>query len=407
MKEYDVIVLGGGLVGLMFVHLLVKHSALSVAVIERQKPGFEWAAESYDLRTSAISPASKALFSHLDLWDILSSQRRGCYSQMEVWNAEQFGRILFNADEIGLTQLGWIFENRILLKILFESLQSQKQVDFYFGYAETQNTYDNDVVVSFVDKNKTFEMKGHVLVGADGGQSWLRGQMHTPLNIWSYQQKAIVTNIETEKSHDWIARQRFRKEGPLAFLPLDKSHYVAVVWSCDTTLASRLLSMETDEFAKNLHHEMDGLYGNVRVLGERAAFPLQRIHSERYVSPRRVLIGDAAHVIHPLAGQGVNLGFLDAAALAEVIVEAKNQNLDIGHLLILRRYERRRKGHNKLTQRTMDHFYQIFGASRPSMQFLRGVGLESVHKLTSLKKEIMLHACGLKGDIPLFAKRYF
>lgn len=396
MKEYDLIVLGGGLVGLMFTHLLCQETTLRVAVIDKHPPVLEWPNEGYDLRTSAISPGSQHLFAKLGLWSALSDLGVGHYRRMEVWDGMHFGHIEFDAHDIACQELGYIVENRAMVVQLYTSLNKMPQVDFFFGEAQSLDIDKCKVALRFKDNQPAMLCAG-LVVGADGGNSWLRQQMKVPVNVWSYQQRAIVTNVETNLAHENVARQRFLPEGPLAFLPLMHPHHVAVVWSNDETQAEALLALSPETFAMRLSQEMEMRYGVVKLLNQRAAFPLRRIHSDHYISNRCVLLGDAAHVIHPLAGQGVNLGFADAQSLAGVLQHAYQANQDLGAHLVLRRYERARKGQNLLTQRMMDLFYSLFGSTHAWVENIRGVGLEAVNQAHSLKLALMRQACGIKA----------
>ena len=394
-KHYDVAIVGGGLVGLMAANLIAQETNFSVALIERKKPQFEQKT-AYDLRTSAISFATKNLFSRLGLWQSLQQSRHGYYKSMQVWDADGFGRIIFNAEEVFQPILGWIFENSTMLEVLWKSIEENEQVDVVFDNIDSLQPTTSQVDIHLTNHNT---ISCQLLVGADGGDSWVRQQLGFNIATWSYQQRALVATIKTAKPHRLQARQRFRQDGPLAFLPLAEDDLCSIVWSTHSEHAEQLVKMPEQDFNDKLYREFDGELGEVTVQGPRASFPLRRIHSD-YVQPRVALIGDAAHVIHPLAGQGVNLGFLDAAALTEVLSGAESKGQSIGDYLVLRRYERQRKAHNKLIQTCMDGFYQGFGSQNSLVKFIRSFGLTATNKLPWLKRELIELAMGLKGDIP-------
>jgi len=246
-------------------------------------------------------------------------------------------------------------------------------------------------------------LSARLVVGADGAQSRVRQLAAIPTHGWHYDQHGVVATVRTEYSHRETAWQRFLPSGPLAFLPLHDGR-CSIVWSTAPQQAARLTQLDQIEFCDELGRAFDHKLGRILECGERAVFPLRLQHTERYVAPGLALIGDAAHVVHPLAGQGVNLGVLDAAALAEVILDAHAAGKDIGDFTVLRRYERWRKGDNLMMMAVMDGFKRLFGSDWRAVQTLRSAGLSLTDRITPVKNLIIRHAMGYSGDLPRLAR---
>jgi 2-octaprenylphenol hydroxylase len=246
-------------------------------------------------------------------------------------------------------------------------------------------------------------IEARLVVGTDGASSRVRELAGITAIGWSYEQRGLVCNVSTEKQHRRTAWQRFLPTGPLAFLPLADGR-CSIVWSADVAEADALMKLGDDAFRHRLHEAFGGELGAITNAGRRAAFPLRMLHAERYVQPHLVLAGDAAHVVHPLAGQGVNLGLLDVAALAEVLADAKQEGRDIGDLRVLQRYERWRRGDNLVMTAATDGLKRLFGSSNPLLKFARNRGLGVVNATTPLKNLFIRHAMGIAGDLPALVR---
>jgi 2-octaprenylphenol hydroxylase len=247
-------------------------------------------------------------------------------------------------------------------------------------------------------------LQTRLLVGADGARSWVREQCGIAVTSTDYHQRAVVATVRTEQPHRDTAWQRFLPGGPLAFLPLPEG-YCSIVWSTTPEHADALLAMDETAFCAALTDAFAARLGKVQSAVGRAAFPLSAQHAGRYVQPRIALVGDAAHTIHPLAGQGVNLGFADSAALAEVLIAALQKRQDIGSLGVLRRYERWRKGENLLMLEVMTGFQKLFGSELTAVRQARNLGLNLVQRLMPVKNLIIRRAMGLQGDLPALARK--
>ncbi|MCC4237852.1 FAD-dependent 2-octaprenylphenol hydroxylase [Vibrio anguillarum] len=400
MQSVDIVIVGGGMVGLALAAAL-KHSELRIAVIEGRVPSLELA-ELPDVRVSALSRSSEIMLRNLGAWQGIISRRAAPYSAMEVWERDSFARIEFSANQMTQPDLGHIVENRVIQLALLEQVQKQANVTLFMpaqcqslavGESEAWLTLDNGQ-----------SLTAKLIVGADGANSWVRQQQDIPLTHWDYGHSALVANVRTVEPHQSTARQVFTPQGPLAFLPMSDPHMSSIVWSTEPNRAQRLLSLSELEFNKILTAEFDHRLGLCEVVGERAAFPLKMRYARDFALQRIALVGDAAHTIHPLAGQGVNLGLLDAASLAQELLTLWHQGEDIGLLKNLRGYERWRKTEAAKMIAAMQGFKDLFEGDNPAKKLIRGIGMQLAGQLPGAKDEIMKRALGLKGDLPDLAK---
>ncbi|ASG08267.1 FAD-dependent 2-octaprenylphenol hydroxylase [Vibrio anguillarum] len=400
MQSVDIVIVGGGMVGLALAAAL-KHSELRIAVIEGRVPSLELA-ELPDVRVSALSRSSEIMLRNLGAWQGITSRRAAPYSAMEVWERDSFARIEFSANQMTQPDLGHIVENRVIQLALLEQVQKQANATLFMpaqcqslavGESEAWLTLDNGQ-----------SLTAKLIVGADGANSWVRQQQDIPLTHWDYGHSALVANVRTVEPHQSTARQVFTPQGPLAFLPMSDPHMSSIVWSTEPNRAQRLLSLSELEFNKILTAEFDHRLGLCEVVGERAAFPLKMRYARDFALQRIALVGDAAHTIHPLAGQGVNLGLLDAASLAQELLALWHQGEDIGLLKNLRGYERWRKTEAAKMIAAMQGFKDLFEGDNPAKKLIRGIGMQLAGQLPGAKDEIMKRALGLKGDLPDLAK---
>lgn len=399
VMNYDVTIIGGGCVGATLACALAGEG-MRVAVVEAREPAQAWSAGSVDLRVFAITRASERIFRSIGCWEAIERGGISPFRDMHVWDAGGRGEIHFDCAELGEPTLGYIIEQRVIqaaLNARMEALPIQHLRPAALGAFEVSA---DAMRVTLADGR---QLLTRLLVGADGATSRVRGMAGIPVEARPYQQEAVVAVVTTEQPHRETAWQRFLPTGPLAFLPL-RDGRSSIVWSTTPQQAAELCALEPEAFLARLSESFDQRLGRVIAVEERASFPLQRLHATQYVADRLALVGDAAHVIHPLAGQGVNLGLLDAATLAEVVLDTHRSGRDIGLRSNLRRYERWRHGDNHAMQRAMDGFKALFGESAPPLRLLRNAGLALVDRAGPIKQTLARHAMGLVGDLPRLAR---
>lgn len=398
-EQYDIVIVGGGMVGLTLACAL-GGSTLKIAVLEANGMQAEWPEDSIGLRVSAITHASRKVFNAIGAWQGMVERRVTSYGEMHVWDASGRGAIHFDSADVGQPSLGYIAENRIIQLALQERLAQFDNIEMICPARWHQWHDESGAICLSLEDGQEFRTR--LLVGADGARSPVRERAGIQTKGWSYDQHALMAIVQTEQSHLHTCWQRFLPNGPLAFLPLHE-HYSCVVWSTTPEHAAELMGMAESEFLGVLGEAFEFKLGRVLKVRDRGKFPLRLQHSVDYVKERIALVGDAAHAIHPLAGQGVNLGVLDAAALAETVLSTHSSRRDIGSLHNLRSYERWRKGQNVAMMLSMDAFKRLFGAQNEPLKFARNVGLDATNSLVPVKRFFMEYAMGNRGDLPELA----
>ena len=397
--KQDIVIIGAGMVGAALA-CAVAPSGLKITLVDTRPPP-QISDTEFDLRVSAITRASQNIFSVLDAWDFMEQKRVSPFYEMRVWDSQGNGHIHFNVAEIGEDTLGWIVENSIIQNALLDRVSHFENVELIYPERITDFVVNDDVVSIELASGK--KLQSNLLIGADGADSTVRKLAGISTRGWSYDQQGLVCTVRTSGHHNEMAQQVFLPTGPLAFLPIG-DHTCSIVWSLSGDSAERLSSLDDEEFLKELQSAFGDSLGTMLEVGPRAVFPLRLQHSMEYVQPRVALVGDAAHAIHPLAGQGVNLGLADAASLADVLLDALDQKRDIGAIQVLRKFERWRKGDNLTMMATMDGFKRLFGSQLAPVTDLRNLGLSLANNLTPLKNMIMRRAMGLEGDLAKLAR---
>lgn len=415
----DIVIAGGGMVGVALAAALAP-SGLSIVLIEPR----DLAPEAYlpfvenenskcmDSRVSALTPVSKQILSHLGAWEAIQAQRVTPYREMQVWDGEGTSSIHFDAASAYRSNLGHIVENRVILAGLYEAARQFDNIQWLnpltiksLGSAELNDAGQWQRHLQLSDGSA---LTTRLLVAADGAKSRTRQLAGMAITEWDYQHRAIVTTVRTEKPHEHTAWQRFTEDGPLAFLPLpdtdDGEHQCSIVWSTSPDHAASLLAMDDDAFCQALATAFEQRLGKVISTDRRQAFPLVQRHAKSYVSTGIALVGDAAHSIHPLAGQGVNLGFMDVATLAEEILNGSAKGIDFSNVDWLRRYQRRRQGEVWKMMAAMAGLKHLYGDVPAPIQWLRNMGLSQVDRLSPLKRVISQQAMGFGPDLPKMAR---
>ncbi|WP_260861561.1 FAD-dependent 2-octaprenylphenol hydroxylase [Citrobacter sp. Marseille-Q6884] len=396
MQSVDVAIVGGGMVGLA-VACGLQGSGLRVAVLEQHVPQPLATDAPPQLRVSAINAASEKLLTRLGVWSDIVARRACCYHGMEVWDKDSFGRIEFDDQSMGYSHLGHIVENTVIHHALWQKAQQSADITLMAPAALQQVAWgENDAFLTLKDGSM---LTARLVIGADGANSWLRNKADIPLTFWDYRHHALVATIRTQEAHGAVARQAFHGEGILAFLPLSDPHLCSIVWSLSPQDAERMQQASVDEFNQALNIAFDNRLGLCRVESERQVFPLTGRYARQFAAHRLALVGDAAHTIHPLAGQGVNLGFMDAAELIDELKRLQRQGKDIGQYLYLRRYERSRKHSAAMMLAGMQGFRELFAGENPAKKLLRDIGLKLADTLPGVKPQLIRQAMGL-NDLP-------
>jgi len=388
--ELDAIIVGGGAIGAALA-LGLARDGFDVALVEARAAKPWRAGDDVDLRVVALAADARALFEDLGVWSGIAGARIGPYRRMRVWDALAPGELAFDAAENGEAALGWIIENALIQHALWTALGAEPNVRLLCPAEVAGIENDDDgVTATLADGTR---LRARVLVAADGAESPLRKALGIDCDNRDYLQRAVVANVATTRPHEDTAWQRFLPGGPLAFLPLADGRS-SIVWSLPNEEAACILALDDAAFRTELGAAFDFRLGEIASSTPRAAFPLRLRLAKRYVAGRSVLAGDAAHVVHPLAGQGMNLGFRDVACLRRVLREAAERGGDIGAAHVLRRYERERRSENAMAARGLDAIERLFGASDPVTPSLRAAGLVLVNRIAPVKHLFQSMAAG-------------
>ena len=398
MRKTDVVVIGAGMVGASCALSLARHGKLTVTLIDNASAcnamGDE---ENANIRVSALGQASVQFLSELGVWQALPHAFFLPYQHMRIWDEMNDAELAFDAAEVGSQQLGYIVDNRALVYTLQKAVSQCSNIQtFYSESAAHISQNGNEVILTLASGE---QLQSRLLVAADGANSWVRKALEIPATEFKYQQQAIVVKIATEFSHQRTAWQRYLSSGPVALLPVfdhkGLDNQCSIVWSTEMAESDRLMSLSNHDFAVELQHAVEGRLGKIELLSDRLSFPLQSNIASRYVEGAVVLVGDAAHRIHPMAGQGVNLGFKDVITLQNEVLLAHETNRSISSRKILRRYERTRKLDNQLTDKAMTSLYHVFGSQSPSFAMLRGLGVKALNRSSAIKNQLAKQAMGI------------
>lgn len=398
--HFDVVIVGAGMVGeAIAVALAQGNAGLKIAIVDpvynKPAPNMGTEINDYGMRVSALSAQSQAFLTQLGAWQKIPQERLSPYTGMHVWDAEGTGSVTFDALDLQVPALGHIVENDQTQWGLRLCVEAEESITVL---AEKVRYFDNRQDDGFtpVGLENGENLQAKLIIGADGALSRVRQWAGLPTREWDYGHHAIVATVRTEKPNQATAWQRFRPEGPLAFLPMPHDpHLCSIVWSTSPEEAEQVLALNDDDFNAALTQALEGKLGNVLESSKKASIPLRQRHTKDYWCEGIVLAGDAAHSIHPLAGQGVNLGFKDAQVLVEEILRGHNKGLDISSKHVLARYQRRRQADNLTMMASMEGFKRLFEADQPLLRLLRNQGMNWFDKALPVKQHIVMKAMGL------------
>jgi len=386
--KFDMIVIGGGLVGASLV-VALKDSGLKIALIEPHVSMPLPQDAGWDSRVYAISPGSASFLQSLGVWQLLEAERVAPVYEMAVFGDDNSAHIDFSAYEIGLSELAFIAENRQLQTAVWKALKSSNENIQILCPAKCVSIIwqESHVEVQLEDGS---QLEASLVVGADGVNSWVRKQAEIEVSQHAYTQIGVVANFSAELLHRHIAYQWFRRDGVLALLPLPDKR-VSMVWSTSEEQADLLRKLPAEQLCHRVEDASSHTLGALQLITPPVGFPLNFLHVNKLVKPRLVLIGDAAHGIHPLAGQGVNLGLRDTRELAKVL-NTRGMQTDCGDFMLLRRYELARKEDILALELVTDGLQKLFNNSNPTLARLRNLGLEITNRLPLIKNRLMQHA---------------
>ncbi len=389
LMKFDVVIIGGALVGASLA-LALRNSGLKVALVESREPADLPEDDSWDSRVYAISPGSAAFLKEFGVWGALDETRIAPVYDMAVFGDDSAARLDFSAYDIGSSELAFIVENRQLQAAAWKGLRrrGKRQINVFCPARCASLAWGESAAVLHLDDGNTLEAA--LIAGADGLNSWVRDQAGIEVERRPYQQMGIVANFIAARPHRNVARQWFRRDGVLALLPLP-GQLVSMVWSVREEQAHSLLELTETELCETVAHAAQDALGKLELVTPPVGFPLSFLHVDKLVQPRVALVGDAAHGIHPLAGQGINLGLRDVRELAAVM-SGRGPQADFGNYLLLRRYERARREDILAMEMATDGLQKLFDNTNPTLIRLRNLGLDITNRLPFIKNRLIQHA---------------
>ncbi|SEL66904.1 2-octaprenylphenol hydroxylase [Colwellia chukchiensis] len=422
MQKFDLLIVGAGTVGLTLALALRQQSELTIAIVDNM--AVTSLSDEPEVRVSAINATSEQIFTQLGVWQDILAMRAQPYHDMHVWDKAGYGQLDFSVEDVhqrhashAPEQLGFIIENKVVRNALWHKAEQDSGIVFFTEHKLQQvSASENEVFASFEHDGTTSKpampIIAKLVVGADGANSWLRQHLQVPLTFRDYDHHAIVATVQCQQGHQNTAWQVFLATGPLALLPLYQADLCSIVWSTSPEDANRLMALSATEFAKELTAASDGKLGAITLASERFSYPLTMRFAQEFVQGRMALIGDAAHTIHPLAGQGVNLGLLDAAALAQTLSEQFSSAQANGAIddnawyseKALQQFARWRKSEAMTMIAAMEGIKQAFSPQQSAFKLLRGAAMSLLNHTKPAKSLLINQALGHKGELPQLAQ---
>lgn len=391
--KYEAIIVGGGVVGASLA-LLLGQAGMRICLLDKGSPSRVQQTDLFKGKTASLNLASIELFKKLGIWEKVDQYSKE-FTNIEVWDSEGSSAITFNAQDISETKLGKVAHNNNIISSLFELLQKLPTVDLL----------ENESVLSINNIEELIEIKtdsglnltANLIVGSDGSMSSIRSLSSIPIRTWSYEQTAIVSLLESEIPINKTAYQIFTSTGPIALLPVtvEGENLASLIWSADKVYAEKLLSIRDSEFLEELKLKTEGKLGHFKIREAISSFPLHQLHAKEYFSERTVLVGDSAHTIHPLAGQGLNLGLSDVIDLSERILSLRREGRDIADEQMLKAYSDSREKINLRMTALMEAFKRGFGSKNPWVKLGRNLAFSVANETKFLKKKFIKEAAGI------------
>lgn len=390
--RYDVVIIGGGMVGSALAIGLAQCD-IKVALIESSPPTQYTPEQPPDLRVSAINLATQTLLKSLHAWEHISTMRHHPYKRLAVW--EDTGKCEFRAEEVDQPLLGYFIENRLIQLGLHQRAATFNNLDLLTDQSITNVSYSTPTFVEFDNEKRLY---CDWIVAADGVQSSTRQHAQIETRGWPYSQQVLAITIHAPHAESDITWQQFSPTGPMAFLPLFDNH-AELIWYHTPERITELKNLTKDQLKKEICRYFPQELGDIEVI-DCASFPIQRLHATQYSQDNLLLIGDAAHSINPLAGQGVNLGFKDVSAMIDLIKKNGYPSNGQGIQRLFKQYERERRADNLLMMSTMDALYVSFSNNVPSLRHIRNLGMSVANKLPFVKKKVLRYAAGANAASP-------
>ncbi len=393
-QNYDVLIIGGGMAGLILA-VALGTAGVSTAVIEPLAPE-KLLDTGFDGRTTAIAGGSRNALAAIGAWRGMAGDAEDI---LEIRVSDGHSPLFLHYDHLDLDDgpLGYIVENQIIRSALLERLAPLSSVKLLFGRRVQSLDREGPFAKAVLSDGET--VMAHLAIATDGRGSPTREAANINVKQWRYPQTGIVCTVKHQHPHHGIAQEHFLPAGPFAILPMTEQRS-SIVWTEKADLAPKILELPDPEFAEELQIRFGDYLGDLEIVGPKFSYPLGLLHAEHYITPRLALAGDAAHAIHPIAGQGLNIGIRDAAALAEIVVDALRLGLDPGSINVLETYERWRRFDNTMMIAATDGLNRVFSNDVAPIKLARDIGLAAVNQTPPLKRLFMRHAMGVLGDLP-------
>ncbi len=391
--KYEAIIVGGGVVGASL-SLLLGQAGMKICLLDKGSPSKIQQTELFKGKTASLNLNSIDFFNKIGIWEKINLSSKE-FTNIEVWDSEGSSKIIFNAKDISKSKLGKVAHNNNVLRSLYDLLQELPNVDLVENISVSSINEGHESIE--VQTDSGLSLKASLIVGSDGSMSSIRDLSSIPIRTWSYEQTAIVSLLELEIPINETAYQIFTSTGPIAILPVmvEGEELASLIWSADKAYADKLLSIDTSDFLKELKLKTESKFGCFKIREEISSFPLHQLHAKEYFSKRTVLVGDAAHTIHPLAGQGLNLGLSDVIDLSERILLLRREGIDIADQKMLRAYSDSREKINLKMTTLMEAFKRGFGSKNPWIKLGRNLAFNLTNETEFLKKKFIKEAAGI------------